>query len=233
MKICKLILPFLLLAAAAPAFAQRKVSSDVEVKTVMNGKLTTVTKSVYCTNNGRLVTLFKTPLQYYSVANTKGEVSIYNPATGEVLSDKDQSLSSTTDLIFIFLSGHIDDLGLGFFGYKAGAGSREDGYIKKTFESADTALPSVEIVYEDYLPIYCAYTARDGKILSKKYLSDYRSYGRFVMPHRVTDINYGKNRDSSVVRTLYSGVKVDVDDANFDFQIPSDAKPMKLEAPAK
>ena len=48
------------------------------------------------------------------------------------------------------------------------------------------------------------------------------------MPMRMTDINYGEGKDSSVVRTLYSSVKVDVDDPAFSFQVPADATPMKL-----
>ena len=233
MRIKLLLIPLLLLAASAPAFAQRKVSADVEVKTVAKGKLTTVNKSVYCTNNGRLVTIFRKPVLYYVVSNAKGEMKLYRPDTNEVLSDIDKAFSSNAELISLFMSGHIDDLGLGYYGYKAGATSREDGYVKKTFSSADPGLPSVDIVYENYFPIYCAYTSPEGKLLSKKYLSDYRSYGRYILPHRVTDINYSTGRDSSVVRTIYSGVKVDVDDPAFDFQIPADAKPMKTEAPAK
>lgn len=227
------IVPILLLALCVPSFAQRKVSADVEVKTVMNGQLTTVTKSVYCTNNGRLVALFHKPMSYYQVSNAKGELQLYKPDTNEVLTQIDPSLSSSSELVMLFMSGHIDDLGLGYYGYKAGAASRDDGYVKKTFTAADPALPKVEIVYEDYLPIYCAYTAPDGKLLSKKYLSDYKRYGRFVLPLRITDINYGKNRDSSIVRTLYSSVKVDVDDPNFNFQVPADARAMKLEEPER
>ena len=233
MKLKRLILPLLLLAATVPALAQRKVSADVEVKTVSGGKLSTVTKSVYCTNNGRLVTLFRTPLSYYMLSNAKGEIKLYKPDTNEVLSDVDQAMSSNTELVSIFLNGRIDDLGLGWFGYKAGAASREDGLVKKTFTPSDAGLPVVEIVYENYLPIYCAYTAPDGKLLSKKYLSDYKTYGRFILPQRITDISYGKNRDSTIVRTLYSSVKIDADDPNFDFQIPADAKPMKLDIPEK
>lgn len=234
MKLKQLIIPFLLLAAtAAPAGAQRRVSADVEVKTVIGGKRTTVTKSVYCTNNGRLVTLFRTPMTYYAVSNTKGELKIYNPETREVMSERDEAVSSYTELLYIFMTGHIDDLGLGYFGYKSSATGREDGYIKKTFKPSDVNLPQVEIVYEDYLPIYCAYTSPEGRPLGKKYLSDYKTYGRFILPQRITDINYGKDRDSSVVRTIYSSVRVDVDDPNFGFQIPADAKPAKLEAPAK
>ena len=227
------ILPLLLLLAALPAGAQRKVSADVEVKTVNNGKLASVTKSVYCTNNGRLVTLFRTPLTYYVVSNAKGEVQVYRPDTNEILPQTDKSLSSNTELVSMFMQGRIDDLGLGFFGYKVTATTRDDGYIKKTFTSADTQLPVVDIVYEDYLPIYCEYTAPDGKLLNKKYLSDYQRFGRFILPCRMTDIAYGDKRDSSVTRTIYSNVRIDVDDPAFDFTVPADAKPMPMPDNAK
>ncbi len=227
------ILPLFLLLAALPAGAQRKVSADVEVKTVNNGKLTTVTKSVYCTNNGRLVTLFRKPYTYYVVSNAKGEVQIYRPDTNEILPQTDKSLSSNTELISMFMQGRIDDLGLGFFGYKVTATTRDEGYIKKTFTTADAQMPVVTIVYEDYLPIYCEYNAPDGKLLSKKYLSDYKRYGRFILPCRSTDILYGEKRDSSVTRIIYSNVKVDVDDPAFDFEVPADAKPMPIQEAAK
>ena len=233
MKLKNLLLPILLLAAASPAFAQRRVSADVEVKTVINGKLTTVTKSVYCTSNGRLVTLYRKPLLYYSVSNAKGEMSIYKPDTNEVFNQIDPSLSSNNDLVMLFMSGHIDDLGLGYYGYRATDTSRDGEYVVKTFTPSNPSLPVVQIVYEDYLPIYCSYTGSDGKLLSKKYLSDYKRFARFVLPLRVTDIAYSTGKDSSIVRTLYSGVKVDEDDPAFDFTVPADAKPMQLEPPVK
>lgn len=229
----KILCLALLAAVCLPVSAQRKVSADVEVKTVAKGKRTTVTQSVYCTSNGRLVTLFKTPVEYYFLTNTKGEAQFYTPSTGEVLSKYDPSLSSHSDLVMLFLSGHIDDLGLGFLGYKPGATTREDTYIKKTFKSSDPTKATVEIVYEDYLPVYCAYTTPGGKLLSKKYLDNYQRFGRFVLPLRITDISYGTGRDSTVVRTIYSNVKVDAEDPNFDFRIPADAKPMKLEGATK
>ena len=225
----RFFLPLLLLLLALPAGAQRKVSADVEIKTVAKGKLTTVTKSVYCTSNGRLVTLFRSPSSYYHVANTKGETKIYNPATNEVLSQYDPTLSSNGELIMLFLSGRIEDLGLGQFGYRAVRTEREDGYVKKYYSPADVQLPTVQIVFEDYLPIYCEYTTAGGALLSKKYLSDYQRHGRLMLPQRITDISYDERKDSSVVRTIYSNVRIDQDDPAFDFQVPVDAKPMKLD----
>jgi hypothetical protein len=177
--------------------------------------------------------LYRTPVEYYHIVNSKGENQFYTPATGEVLSRFDPELSSSTELVMLFMSGHIDDLGLGYFGYKGGPSVKEDGYTKKNFTSQDPSRPSVEIVYENYLPIYCAYTAPDGKLLSKKYLGNYERFGRFMLPLRITDISYGKGRDSTVTRTIYSSVRIDQDDPAFDFTVPADAKPMKLEEAAK
>ncbi|MCR5325889.1 MAG: hypothetical protein K6E37_03955 [Bacteroidales bacterium] len=229
----KIICLSLLAAAFLPASAQRKVSADVEVKTVADGKLRTVTKSVYCTSNGRLVTLFRTPAKYYTVANAKGELQLYNPSTNEVMSQVDKSLSSTTELLSLFMSGHVDDLGLGYYGYRVTQTGREDGYTKKTFTHADPTYATVCIVYENYLPIYCEYTSPEGKTLSRKYLSDYRQFGRMMLPLRTTDISYGSHRDSTVVRTIYSSVRTDTDAPEFDFTVPADAKPMKTEAAPK
>ena len=233
MGIRQLAVSLLLVLLALPAAAQRKVSADVEIRTVVDHKSSTVTKSVHCESNGRMVTVFKKPSPYYMVSNSKGEVQLYRPSTNEVLSQIDQSMSSNTELVFLFMSGHIDDLGLGWFGYKVTATGRDGEYTKKTFTPADTQRPRVEIVYEKYLPIYCEYTSPEGKIISKKYLSDYQRFGRFMMPLRSTDISYGKGRDSTVTRTIYSSVRVDEDDPAFGFTVPADAIPMKIENTGK
>ncbi len=233
MGLKKTLFPALLLLASLPLCAQRKVSADVEVKTVAKGKVSTVTKSVYCTRNGRLVTLFRSPLSYYAVTNTKGEFQLYNPSTNEVLTQIDGGMSSNTELVMLFMNGHIDDLGLGSFGYKPTSTSRDGEYLKKRFTPSDPQRPSVEIVYENYFPIYCEYIAPDGKISGRKYLSAYNNFGRLVLPLRITDISYGKDRDSTVVRTIYSSVQIDDDSPEFDFTVPAGAKPMKLEAPAQ
>ena len=229
----KIICLALFAAAFVPAGAQRKVSADVEVKTVAKGKLSTVTKSVYCTSNGRLVTLYKTPLKYYSIANSKGEFQLYNPDSNEVMSQYDPTLSSTTELVSIFMSGRVDDLGVGYLGYRLSDTGREDGYVRKTFTHPDPLHPKVSIVYENYLPIYCEYTSPEGKVVNRKYLSNYQQFGRMMLPLRSTDISYGAGKDSTVVRTIYSSVRIDADDPAFDFTVPADAKPMKLDAPAK
>jgi len=221
-----LILPFCFPAALS---AQRQVSADVEVKTVMDGKVATVTKSVYCTIDGRMVTVFHSPTEYYALTNAKGEFKLYLPGRKEVYSDVDEAASSKGELVNIFMTGSVNDLGLNSFGYTLKSTVTEDGLVKRIFAHRNNPEASqVEVVYKDYLPIFCEYKASSGAVRSRTYFSNYADFKRFTLPCRVTEISYGAKKDSTVVRTIYSNVKVDVDDPAFHFEIPSDAKAVAL-----
>ena len=45
-----------------------------------------------------------------------------------------------------------------------------------------------------------------------------------MLPTRATSITYTSQKDSSVMRTLYSDIRVDDEDPLYDFQVPSNAK---------
>lgn len=215
----------LLLLICTTANAQRKISADVEVKQAISGKVMTITKSVYCANNGRLVVHFHTPDEFYVTMNQLGEARMYNPRTKESEVDNESGVSAREELLYLFMTGRSNDLGLAQDGYKLTSTVNEDGFLKKIFTSAtDGNLPKVEVVYQNYLPIYMAYLDVNGKAVNKTYLSNYTRFGRFTFPCRVTNITYPTAKDSSVVRTIYSNVKVDVDDPMFDFDIPSVSK---------
>lgn len=222
-------LALLLLVSGNAANAQRRVSADVEVKQLTKQSVMTNNKSVYCTNNGRLVVCSKTPTESIMVTNQLGETRMYFPARNEVLVDNSGQSSSKNELLSLFLFGRMDDLGLGLEGYTLSSSEMEDGLLKKTFTSKDPQqAPRAEIVYKDYLPIYLAFLNLEGRIVSKTYFSNYRNVGRMQFPHRSTNISYVAKGDSTVVRTIYSNVKVDVDDPMFNFQVPSDAKEISL-----
>lgn len=220
-SLCGLSLLLLLLAGPLCP-AQRRVSADVEVKQALAGKVVTVTKSVYCSGNGRLVIHFLTPEEMFVVTNPLGEARVYFPKTGKDNAGENIGLSSRDELLFLFLSGRVDDLGVTQDGYRLVSTANEDGLLKKTFVSEKNGnLPRVEIVYQNYLPIYLAYLDPSGKAVNKTYFSNYSYFQRFVFPCRVTNITYPTPRDSSVTRTLYSNLKVDVDDPLFDYDIPA------------
>lgn len=217
----------ILIFSTSNVFAQKKVSADVEVKQVAKGKVTTITKSVYCANNGRLVVHFHKPEDYFVLTNSKGETRIYMPKTNEVFSDNSNALSSKDELLSIFMSGRVDDLALGLYGYRLQSSSNEEGKLKKMFVSSDPSAPKVEVVFENFLPIYMAYLDASGKITAKTYFSKYTTTGRFTFPTRSTSINYVA-KDSTVTRTIYSNIQVDKDAPEFNFEIPAGAKAVAI-----
>ena len=63
-----LILSVLLIISMS-ASAQRRVSADMEVKTLYGGKVTSVESKVYCSSTGDLVRVFNSPSTYYTITN--------------------------------------------------------------------------------------------------------------------------------------------------------------------
>lgn len=214
---------------ALGCYAQNRVSADVEIKTLSEGKVTTVTKRVFCNGNGRLVTVFKSPSECWLVSNLKGEIKMYSPARNEVFYDQKEDFSTKDDLLYLFLTGRSADLGLAGFGYKLQSSEYEEGgYLKRTFTTTrHGSAPKVELVLKDYLPIYVAYLDGGGTVLSKTYLSGYDYESDFVFPSRVTNIEYRKNRDSTVTRTRYLGLDTSGNDPGFTFEVPAGAIPVK------
>ena len=212
------------------ASAQRRVSADMEVKTLYGGKVTTVTSKVFCTSTGQMVQVFQSPSPYYTITNPNGEFKLYVPSTNEVYSERKEDFSDRDDLLYLFLSGRSDDMGLGLYGYKLASTSKEEGgLLKRTYLPMSTGkgASKVELVLENYLPIYLAYYDSSGTVVSRTYLSSYTRFSNLMLPLRVTSVQYMAKKDSSLVRTVYSNVRVDGDDPMFDFKVPADAKPVK------
>ena len=212
------------------ASAQRRVSADMEVKTLYGGKVTTVTSKVFCTSTGQMVQVFQSPSPYYTITNPNGEFKLYVPSTNEVYSERKEDFSDRDDLLYLFLSGRSDDMGLGLYGYKLSSTSKEGGgLLKRTYLPMSTGkgASKVELVLENYLPIYLAYYDSSGTVVSRTYLSSYTRFSNLMLPLRVTSVQYMTRKDSSLVRTVYSNVRLDGNDPMFDFKVPADAKPVK------
>ena len=218
----------LLIVLAFSAAAQRRVSANVEVKTLADGKVTTVTKRVFCHGNGRLVTVFDTPKKFYTITNLKGELKMYVPSSNEVYTRLDKENSSESELLYLFLAGRQDNLGLLQLGYTLQSSQIDaDGYLKRTYTTKkQDSPPTVELVLKDYLPIYVGYLDHSGNTVAKLYLSQYSKGSRFVFPSRVTEVTFNKEKkDSVVVRSVYSSISTEGTDPLFDYQVPADAKP--------
>ena len=226
----RLLITAFILISIPSLMAQRRVSAGMEVKTLYGGKVTTVASKVYCASSGRLVQVFESPDHYYTITNPDGEFKVYYPGTNEVYSERKEDFSDRDNVLYLFLSGRGDDMGLGLYGYKLAGIVREGGgIVKRTYvpSAPGKGVAKVELVQENYLPIYLAYYNDGGAVVSKVYLSSYSRQGNIMLPLRVTSVQYTSKKDSTLVRTIYSDVKVDGQDPMFDFQVPAGAKPVK------
>lgn len=211
--------------------AQRRLSADVEVKNVSGGRVVTTHKHVCCLSSGRLVSHFTSPREFYSVETPNGEGRIYMPDTNEVFTDRSGSMSSQDNLMFIFLTHSTSDMGLSQLGYSLRSSETDDdGNLIKTFRTDRSGKdPTVKLVLRNFLPIYVEHSGADGRVRGRQYLSDYVTSGRLSFPTRHTEIIYPDGRDSIVIRTVYSGVASDSDDALAGFAIPASARPVSAD----
>lgn len=166
------------------------------------------------------------------ITNSVGETKIFMPTENQVMLDNSGAFSSDDEMLMQFLKGRVDDLGIAKDGYvQTSSETTEDGLLKRTFANKlHPDAPKAEIVYKDYLPIYCAFVKSDGSFVSKTYLSQYKKIGRMSFPHRTTAINFTSAKDSSIVRTVYSNVVADSSDPLFDYQVPSTAQTVTMPA---
>ncbi|MBQ3872427.1 MAG: hypothetical protein II791_01270 [Bacteroidales bacterium] len=221
------LLSVLLFLSVVCAQAQKRVSVDAQIKNLADGKVTTVTRRILCDRSGRVVTVSLTSPQSYLIRNLKGEVKLYIPSTNEVMSMIDPSFTTGNELLYIFLSGHTDDLGLGYLGYMLQKSEYDaEGYLKRTYVTKDKDAATIDLVLKDYLPVYVEYRGPSGNVLAKTYLSGYDRKASFVFPSRVTEITYvPQKKDSIITRTVYSVPDISGKDPDFDYQVPKGAKP--------
>ena len=157
-------------------------------------------------------------------------MQLYNPDENEVVVKQDLKYNIENELLYYFVNNKIDDFGLKQLNFKLINTRNDKGNIVKTFIPSvinkKTIVIKVEIAYENFKPIFCAYYKRDNTPVKKIYYNNYSNYGQYNFPLRITEINYISAKDSSISRKIYSDVKVDfqANHSNFDFQIPPTAK---------
>ena len=229
------LLYLLLLAACLPGRAQRLYSVSVESVTVRDGRKTILNKDIFYSRNGNLNIRYSPTgsREYYSTTSTFGFTTVYYPSTNESVTLAPEMFAADDELLYLFATGAGEDLGMGRFGFVL-KGTKKDGdYTVRRYEPREKAgtCAWVELVMgKDWLPVYCAYYDKKGRVITKTYLSDYTSQKGFFFPKRVTEVTFFMEKnDSTVRRDIYSGLKLDVADEMFDFHIPSDARPVDLQ----
>lgn len=194
-------------------------------------KITTEADCYYDTRNYKFVTRVTAPEKYIKIVNNKGELKMYMEKSNKLISKQNSSFSSFHEDLYYFVNNLYDDLGLKNEGFTLSETKYEKGYMINTWTPPATLkkISKLEMVFENMVPIYCAYFDGKGKITKKMYFSDYYQGSNLIMPQRITEISYTSKTDSIIKRIIYSDIKFNenVDDYYLNFKIPENAKLVK------
>lgn len=224
------LLPFsLFLLLALPLAAQGRLSADVTIRQVHNGKSIRVEKQLFYSAAGNLVVHYTYPQEYYMLTNTLGEMQVYQPAAGEVMQVADAEFSSQSEFFALFLRPDYADLGLVRAGFALREVKREGKDQIKTYRPANLDsrnIGRVVVVCRDGKPIYSAFYDHADLLVRKVYYSRYTTLPSFTFPTSVTQISYNAAGDSVIKKEEYRNVRTSgfAPDAPFDFQVPANAR---------
>jgi hypothetical protein len=206
----------------------------MESQKAIKGKIIRVKADIYYAyNEGKMVTHYIYPEEYFLVSNILGEVQVYKPSTNEVTIQQNDIFSIQNDILYYFVFNKLADMGLKDLNFTLDKTRIENGlmisdWIPPVFLM--DRISRIEMVHERYLPIYSAYYNAKKEIIKKIYYYDYLEKSNFVLPQRVAEIEYLENGDSIVSRKIYSETRFDKEATSeyFDFKIPANARLMNV-----
>jgi hypothetical protein len=228
-----LLLLFALLLAGFSLSGVDRIMLRMDSQNLQRGKRVDVQAEMfYEAENGRLVTNYISPVQQVMITNNRGELAIYNERDNTVYRDQSMEYSSENNLIYFFLSGRMQDLGLRQMGFDLMETEFIDGLVKTSWFPPPAMyhlFNRIELVHEDFLPIYAGYYDAGRNLVKKVYYTDYMHFPELILPMTITEFNYLPGGDSIVNRLRFSDVRINQRAASpwFNFSIPDDANILK------
>jgi outer membrane lipoprotein-sorting protein len=210
-----------------------KLSLSIVARSLQDGKSITAKGEVYYqVAGGLMVTHFSSPLENVTITNSKGELKIYDPVNNTVLQKQASDFSSENSFFYFFLSGKTQDMGLPGSGYKLKDTRFEDKMVITTWIPPDYMLgefSKVELVHENYKPIFMAFYDPKGKFSLKIFYTGYQQIGDISLPLTITEFQYLPKNDSIITKRVYSDMKMDaeVNNTYLNYKIPANAKVLK------
>lgn len=210
-----------------------KVSVNATHQVHKKGQLFTVhSTTLYDGSTGAITCHYTSPSEFYKTINTQGETTIYVPEKNEVSFTQNSQYGSDSELLYYFVNNFTQHLGLEREGFIRNGARTEGAYYITTWQAPAGLKPvhTVELVFENFLPVYAEYQNLSGKPLKKIYYYEYHHANHFSLPRKITEISYTSERDSTVRRTTFSDIKtgMNMEDSRFNFQIPDDAVKLDL-----
>lgn len=206
------------------------ISFHLESRTLAKGKVVIIKADMYYKyEEGKMITHYTYPFEYYIISNRKGEAKIYDPKSNTVSLKRGLLYSTDIDMINLFLTGRYSDLGLKDMNFKMASSKKDKEYTISTWitDTKDTEKQQkIELAHDRTLPVYMAIYSTDGKVAKKVYYSDYALQGEYYIPARITEVSYVNKNDSVINKKEYSNFTFGVQATGgyFNFVIPQNAK---------
>lgn len=210
-----------------------RIMMEMHSQSLHKGKRAEVNASLfYISFNGQLISRYTRPIEQVMITNNKGELAIYNEKDHSVYRTQSLEYSSENNLIYFFLQGKASDLGLGQIGFQLLETKIEKGLVITRWLPPATMnhlFSHIELVHENFLPIYSGYYDVNKKLVKKVYFTDYNYFPEITLPLTITEFNYLPGGDSIVNRVKFSDVRINHRAVSswFNFKIPHDAKIIK------
>ncbi len=209
-----------------------QVSVDILHQTLIKGKkLRIEAKALYDGKENKSIYHYLNPQEFYKSISSKGEIVIYIPKNNEVSYSQNSHYTNNNELLYFFVNNKTNDLGLEHEGFTMTGSRKEKQNLIYTWTAPENLKPlkEVDIVFKDGLPIFAEYRNAKDEVLKKIYYYTYYYGNYFNLPMKITEISYSSPTDSIIKRITYSNLKTgqDVNPAQFNFEIPDDAKKIK------
>ncbi|MFP4060372.1 MAG: hypothetical protein ACOCXD_01075 [Bacteroidota bacterium] len=232
MKSKRIFMAFLVILFLLQGFSwySGRVSLHVESKKIFKGKVVTVESDIYYSyETGNKVTHYTSPEEFFFISNNLGEVKIYYPGKNQVVINQGAVFSNKYDDLHFFLNNRADDMGLREMGFKLEKTEFDNSLMISSWYppvSLVEQISKIELVHEEYIPIYMAHHGPRSDIIRKVYYSDYHHENGINLPTRITEIEYVADGDSIVTRKQlmnlrFGGAAIS---PYFNFRIPDNAE---------
>lgn len=211
-------------------FSPDRIVLRLESSQLQDGKVATVeARLFYEAYEGKLITKFEKPAGQVMITNRHGELTIYDEEENSVYRTQSVEYSSENNLVYYFLSGRIQDLGLREMGFTNSRTDFEDGLMITRWippSSLTHLFSHIELVHDDYMPVYVGYFDAGGTLVKKVYYDEYEIFSDLILPRSITEFNYLASGDSIVSRVRLSEIMInrEAESPWFDFKVPDDAR---------
>lgn len=224
-----MVVAIVISTAFVPSMSIEKLSLDLHVRTLYQGKSVRGSGTLYYqTRGGKLITKMDAPLEQLVITTTTGEYKSYDFKDNTVMLMQGAEFSSRSSFVHQFITGQVTDMGLTQIGYKLTETKYQDNLVVNVYRAPsniDISAQRAEIAYEDFLPIFIGFFDANGAPIQKTYYTNFQNVGYARMPFTITEIAFMGEADSSITQRIYSNLKLNGEVSNewLNYEIPKDA----------